>query len=130
MPRRLVLALGLCFLGLAGCQKVNQEKTVSLTAGAVEAPIILSAPRGEQKIRVSVTSAEPVDVDVVLEANRAGVNETLLSGKRPAADKVVASKAKARTDTISATIPAGKEYAIVLSGATKTTEVKLSVKSE
>lgn len=131
MPRRLILII--CALGIAlapGCQKVNQEKTVTVSVGSVDAPIILSAPRGEQKIRVSVTSAEPVDVDVVLEANRAGVTETLLAGKRPAADKVVASKVKAKTDTISATIPAGKEYAIVLSGAMKSTEVKLSVKSE
>lgn len=130
MPRRLVLAVCLCFAGIAGCQKVNQEKTVSLTAGAVEAPIILSAPRGEQKIRVSVASADPIDVDVVLEANRSAINETLLMGKRPAADKVVASKLKAKTDTISATIPAGKEYAVLISGATKNTEVKVSVKSE
>ena len=133
MSQRLVLVV--CALGFAalapGCQKaVNIDKTITLTAGSVEAPAILSAPRGEQKIRVSVTSAEPIDVDVVLETNRAGVNETLLLGKRPAADQVVASKAKAKTDTVLATIPAGKEYAIVLSGAAKTTEVKLTVKSE
>lgn len=132
MSRRLVLVL--CSLGFAalgpGCQRVNQEKTISLAAGDIKAPIIVSAPRSQQKIRVSVTSAEPVDVDVVLEANRAGVEATLLAGKRPAADKVVASKEKVKSDTLSATIPAGKEYAVVLSGATKTTEVKVTVKSE
>jgi hypothetical protein len=131
MPRRLVLAL--CVLGFAvfapGCQKVNIDKTIPLSAGSVEG-ITIDAPRGEQKIRVSVTSAEPVDVDVVLGTNKAVAMDNLASGKRPAADKVVASKLKVKTDTISATIPAGKEYAIVLSGAAKTTEVKLSVKSE
>ena len=122
MPRRAVLVCALVFAALApGCQKVNQEKTVTVSAGSVDAPIILSAPRGQQKIRVTVASADPVDVDVVLEDNRKGVTDTLLSGKRPAADKVVASKVKAKTDTLSATIPAGKEYAIVLSGATKNT---------
>jgi hypothetical protein len=129
MPRRLVLTLGLCFLGIAGCQKVNVNDTISLSAGSVEARTI-DAPRGEQKIRVSVTSAEPIDVDVVLGTNKAVAMDNLASGKRPAADKVIASKLKAKTDTISATIPAGKEYAVLLSGAAKTTEVKLSVKSE
>ena len=129
MPRRLVLVLGLCVLGVAGCQKVKIDKTIPLSAGSVES-IIIDAPRGEQKIRVSVTSAEPVDVDVVLGTNKAVVMDTLASGKRPAADKIVASKSKTKTDSFSATIPAGKEYAILLSGAAKTTEVTLSVKSE
>ena len=79
---------------------------------------------------MSITSADPVNVDVVLEANRAAVMDTLLSGKRPAADKVLASKEKVKSDAISTTIPAGKEYAILLSGATKSTEVKVAVKSE
>ena len=79
---------------------------------------------------MSITSADPINVDVVLEANRAAVTETLLSGKRPAADKVLVSKEKVKTDALSATIPAGKEYAVLISGATKNTEVKLSVKSE
>jgi hypothetical protein len=128
MSRRFVLVL--CLAALApGCQKVNFDQTINLSAGSIEERTI-DAPRGEQKVRVSVASAEPVDVDVVLEANKAAVMETLLSGKRPAADKVLASKAKAKTDTLSATIPAGKKYAVLLSSATKTTAVKLSVKSE
>jgi hypothetical protein len=125
-----VLVCALVFAVLApGCQKVNINKTITLSAGSIEAPTI-DAPRGQQKIRVTVASAEPVDVDVVLEANKAAVMDSLSLGKRPAADKVLVSKAKTKADTLSATIPAGKEYAIVLSGATKTTEVKLSVKSE
>ena len=129
MPRRLILVL--CFVGLAaGCQKVNLDKTVSLVAGDVQAPIIVDAPRGQQKIQVSIASAEPIDIDIVLEENRPGLQETLLSGKRPAAGKAVASKEKVKSDTLSATIPAGKGYAVVLSGAKKTTEVKVTVKSE
>ena len=129
------LISGCCFLGfallVAGCQKaINLEKTTTLTVGAVEASVILSAPRSEQKIRVSIASADPVDVDIVLETNREAVTKTLLVGKRPAGDMVVASMLKAKTDTVSATIPAGMQYAIVLSGATKSTDVKLTMKSE
>lgn len=130
MPYRFLL---LCCVGVAllvaGCQRVNVEKTINLTAGAVEVSII-DAPRSQQKVKVSITSADPIDVDVVLEANKAAVMETLLSGKRPAADKVLASKEKVKSDALSATIPAGKEYAILFSGAAKTTEVKVNVKSE
>lgn len=115
----------------AGCQKrVNLEKTVSLTVGAVEVPAIVDAPRGEQKVRATIAAADPVDVHIVLEANRAAVMEALTSAKKVPADKVLASKEKVKSDTLAATIPAGKEYAVVLSGATKTTEVKLTLKSE
>ena len=133
MSRRLIPVC--CFLGfsllVAGCQKaIKLDKTTTLAVGAVEASVILSAPGSELKIRVSITSADPVDVDVVLETNREAVMETLLVGKRPAADMVVASMLKAKTDTVSATIPAGVQYAVLLSGATKSTDVKLTMKSE
>ena len=124
-----------CFLGfallIAGCQKaISLDKTTTLTVGAVEASVILSAPRSELKIRVSITSADPVDVDIVLETNREAVTKALLVGKRPAGDMVVASMLKVKTDTVSATIPAGMQYAVLLSGATKSTDVKLTMKSE
>ena len=133
MQHRLVSAL--CVLGFTilvpGCQKaLNLEKTLTLTVGAVEVPAIVTAPRGEQKIRVGVTSAEPINVDVVLEADRAALTETLLSGKRPATGKTLASKEQVKSDTVTATVPAGKDYAVVLSGAAKSTEVKVTVKSE
>ena len=131
MPYRFLLVV--CSVGVAtlatGCQRVNVDKTLSVTSGAVEV-VIVGAPRGLQKVKVSIASADPINVDVVVEENRDAVMETLLSGKRPAADKVLASKEKVKSDALSATIPAGKEYAILVSGATKTTEVKVGVKSE
>jgi hypothetical protein len=133
MQHRFVLAL--CFTGIAllvpGCQRrLNLDKTVTLTAGGIEVPAIVDGPRRDQKVRVSVTSAVPVNVDVVLEGNRAAVMEALQAGKRPTADQVLASKERLQADAVSATIPAGKEFAVVLSGATKQTEVKVSVQSE
>jgi hypothetical protein len=88
MPHRLALALSLTgfVLLVPGCQRLNVDKTVPLTAGAVEVPAIVDAPRGEQKVRVSVTSAVPVNVDVVLEGNRPAVMEALQAGKWQAAD--------------------------------------------
>jgi hypothetical protein len=134
VSHRFVLALSLglaAVLFVAGCQRpLSVEKTVRLLPGDVQAPAIVDAPRAEQKIRVSVTSAEPINVDVLLEANRPAVMEALQAGKRPAADKLMASKEQATADTLSVTVPAGKEFAVVLSGSKKETEVKLSVKSE
>ena len=131
MPYRFLLVV--CSVGIAtlaaGCQRVNVDKTITLTAGAVESAIV-SAPRSQQQVKVSITSADPINVDVVVEENRIAVTDTILSGKRPAADKVLASKEKVKSDALSATIPAGKEYAVLISGATKNTEVKVSVKSE
>jgi hypothetical protein len=129
------LFLALCFTALvllaSGCQRsLSLEKTVKLLPGDVQAPAIVDAPRAEQKVRVSVTSAEPVDLDVVLEANRAAVTEGIQANRRPAADKVLASKEQTKADTLSVTIPAGKEFAVLLSGAKKETEAKVTVKSE
>ena len=133
MPHRLVLipCLIAAVLFASGCQRsLSLEKTVKLAPGDVKAPAIVDAPRGDQKVRISVTSAEPLNVDVVLEVNRPAVMEALQASKRPAADKLLASKEQAKDETLSVTIPAGKEYAVILSGAKKETEAKLTVKSE
>ena len=132
MPRLIPIS---CLLGLAhlvaGCQKpMSLDKTATLTPGAVEASVILDAKSSEQKLRVGVSSDAPVDVDVVLESNREAVTKSLLVGERPAKELVVASLSQATSDTVIVTIPAGMQYAVLLSGATKRTDVKLTMKSE
>jgi hypothetical protein len=106
------------------------EKSVTVLPGEIQVPAIVDAPRADQKVRISVTSAEPVNIDVVLEANQPAVMEVLQAGKRPAADKVLASKEQAKAETLSVTVPAGKGFAVILSGAKKETEAKVSVRSE
>lgn len=115
---------------LTGCpQRVNVEKTVTLEFGDIKQPAIIDAPRSQQKVRVDVNSAEPIDVDVALESEAADITKSLTAGKRPDAAKLLASKQGVKTDAVEATIPAGKSYTVILSGARKKTEVKVKVNS-
>ena len=124
----LVLLAALVAL-VPGCtSRVDFAKTVSLEGGDIKSYTI-DAPRGEQKVRVSIDSSEPIDVDVALASNAADVQKALDLTKRPDAARLLASKQGVKTDTVEATVPAGKEFTILLSGARKKTEVKLKVNS-
>jgi len=134
MLRRVVsltIPLAVVLLMLPGCPSghtLDYEKTVSMEPADTKFYTI-DAPRSQQKIRVQVDSAEPVDVDVTLETDKADVEKALQAQKRPDAAKLLASKQGAKSESVEAMIPAGKSFTIVLSGAKKKTEVKLKVKS-
>ena len=126
-------ALGILFvaavlLALPGCQGVNVEKALTLEPGDIVQPAIVDAPRSQQKIRVEVTATEPIDVDVALESDASDVVNGLRVSKRPES-KVLATKQGVKSDAVEATIPAGKSYTVILSGARKKSEVKLKVSS-
>lgn len=115
-------------LALPGCQQVNVEKALTLEPGDILQPAIVDGPRSQQKIRVEVTATEPIDVDVALESDASDVISGLRASKRPAG-KVLATKQGVKSDTMEATIPAGKSYTVIVSGAKKKSEVKLKVNS-
>jgi hypothetical protein len=127
--KALYVALVLCFGGAVGCgQKVDMEKTVSLGLGDIEVPFIVSPPKSQQSVTVEVSSGAPVDVYLLLEENREAVKNKLKAGKAPDASHLIASEMKTTSGTLQGTVPAGKEYAVVVAGAKKNTEVKLKLK--
>jgi hypothetical protein len=117
---------------LAGCSKVNFEQTLTLEPGAIKMYEI-DAPRSQQKVRVDVDSAQPIDVDVALESDSAAVRQFLERERK--ADKggtptgLLAGKQGVSQGSVEATIPAGKGFSVLLSGAKKKTEVKVKVNS-
>ncbi len=124
-----ISCLGLIVLA-SGCgQRVSEEKTLEMKAGEILAPIVLDGPKKEQKVKVEFTSSEsPIDVYVIL-----GKDENaILRELDKAAPKVeaVASKKQSKGETLSATIPAGKDYGVYLTNASKNTSVKVKVQSE
>lgn len=123
--RASICGLGLALLVVIGCgQRLNVEKTIKLDVGDVN-EISVDAPSGEQKVSVEVSSsASEINVYVVLEENLAHVKANVQS---PDPAKVLAGKAKIKEETLEATIPAGKKYAVVIGAARKPTEVKLKV---
>jgi len=129
MPQKALLCgMSFALLALAGCgQRLNVEKTLSVAAGGVN-ELTVTGPTSEQKVSVEISSsASAIDAYVVLEQNREQVKSDLLKSKTPDSGKVLAGKSGVKDHTLEATVPAGKEFAVVIGGATNTTEVKLKV---
>ena len=116
---------------LCGCaQNVNVAKALTVDPGAIEVPVILGAPKRDQKLLIDVRASEPVDVDVALEAKRAGIMNRLGLGKRPDTPDTLASKLKTTGETMVVTLPTGSELAVILSNATKKSNVTVKVHSQ
>lgn len=115
-------------LVLSGCgQPLSIDKKVTLEAGDITGAALVDAPKSQQKIKVEFTSSEsPINVYVVLGSDEKAIFRELEKIPVKMAD-LVASKEKSKGDTLEATIPAGKDYGIYLSGASKKTEVTLKV---
>jgi hypothetical protein len=118
--------LTIVLLALAGCgQRLDYESSLQLNAGEVQS-LAVDAPRREQRVSVTVTSAGgPVDVYVVLEKDKESGKQALLDGKKPA--ESLASKLRTQTATLEATIAANTGFAILLGGAGKSSQVRVKV---
>jgi hypothetical protein len=114
-------------LVLSGCgQPVNIEKTVTLDPAAAVGPIVLDGPKGDQKITVEFTSSEaPVDVHVILGSDENAIRDELQRAKPKV--EPLASQTKSKAGTLTATIPAGKDYGVYLNNAMKKTTVTLKL---
>jgi hypothetical protein len=112
------------FVLLAGCQRLNYEKTLKVSPG--EYPVIdFDAPRSEQKVTVQVTSpGVPISAYLVKESDKTAANEALDRAKAPAA--LLGSKEKAEDIQFEATVPARTGYTLLLR-SNKATDVKIKV---
>jgi hypothetical protein len=118
----------LAALLLAGCSRTLYDKAVTLTVADPVHEVEVDAPTREQKVTVEFESpGVPVDVWVVLAGKRAAVRNKLLSHMRPNDSDVLAGKEQAEGGTVEATVPAGKDYVVLVGKAKKKTEVKLKV---
>jgi hypothetical protein len=127
LPSRLVLCvLGLCLLLGGGCrrQTLDDERTVSLDAGALKS-FPVDAPRRDEKVTVTFSSpGVPVSVYLV----DAKAAEQAIDTIRPPAN-ALASAVSTEQGTIEGTVPAKTEFAVVLHNpGTKATQVKMTIK--
>jgi hypothetical protein len=122
--RRCLLATIL--LAPLGCgQKLNYETTVQLDDGQVQS-LSIDPPRKDQSANVTVSSSgSPIDVYVVLEKDKEAGKQALLDSKKPA--ESLARKVKTQDAILEATIPANTGFAILLGGASKSSQVKVKV---
>jgi hypothetical protein len=130
IPRAaLALCLGLTML-MPGCGTrpagLNVEKDVEVE-GLSNNSITVGPVKSEQRISVLVrTSAVPIDVYVVLEKDRQAAMDALAEGK--AVSSPLAKKEKVTEAALDARIPAGNEFAVLLSNpGNKTAKVALKI---
>jgi hypothetical protein len=115
---------GITFLLAAGCQKLNYEKIIQLESGDIKS-FLIPGPRAAQQVNATVSSpGTPVDAFVVLEQDRPAVENSLQLQEKP---RSTLAQGRGEELTLSATIPAKTAYSVIVSGANKTTEVKIKV---
>jgi hypothetical protein len=130
MKMRHVPALSI--LLLAGCSKIHEQRSFTLEPGAGNT-LSITAPLSEQKVKIAVTSDQPVDVWVLLErdlpaggrGDRADWNpDTMTTG-------ILAKEKKTTSATLEATIPGKEPYQIYVSNPNpKPASVTVKVDSE
>jgi hypothetical protein len=118
--------LAILLVALPGCgQRLNYDTTVDLREAEVQS-LTVDAPKKEQKVTITVSSAgSPIDVYVVLDKDKEAGKQALLDYKKPTGS--LAGKTKTQDATLEATIPAKTEFAVLLGGANKSTRVTVKV---
>ena len=114
---------------IAGCaQQVSVDKTVEVEPGLNRAPILVDAPKKEQKVKLEFTADNPVDVRIVLGKDEKVILREL-EKPNPKVEALATEKA-AKSGVLEATIPAGKDYGVYVTNAVKKTSVTLKLRSQ
>jgi hypothetical protein len=113
---------------LAGCQRTLYDKAVTIDGVTYVHEVDVDAPTREQKVAVEFSSpGVPVDVWVVVTEKKPAVKNNLMGRMRPNDADVLGGKEQAESGTVEATVPAGKDYTVLVGRASKKTEVRLKV---
>ena len=125
MTTRLIPLLALCLF--VGCSKIHEERSFTVEAGGSHS-LQITAPLSEQKVKVVMTSTEPVNVYVLLDKH---VPEGKDDFDADALKEGVLAKEKAKKEaTLTATIPAKEKYRVYVNGAAKSANVTVKVDSQ
>jgi len=125
MKLRLIPVLAVC--ALAGCSKIHEQRSFTIESGGGYT-LSITAPLSEQKVKVDVTSDEPVNVWVILEKDvPTGKDdfdpETLKSG-------VLGKEKATKQATLTVTVPAKEKFRVYFDGVTKKANVTAKIDSQ
>jgi hypothetical protein len=125
MGQRLIPVLAVC--AVAGCSKIHEQRSFTIESGGAYS-LHITAPLSEQKVKVEVTSDEPVNVWVILEKDvPSGKDdfdpETLKSG-------VLGKEKATKQATLTVTVPAKEKFRVQFDGVAKKTTVTAKIDSQ
>ena len=115
---------------LAGCSKIHEQRSFTLEPLAGNT-LSISAPLSEQKVKVAVTSDQPVNVWVLLEKDLPeGTKDDFDPDKRMKSG-VLAKEKNTKDVTLNASVPAKEKYQIyVTNPGGKAASVTVKVDSQ
>lgn len=109
----------------AGCQRLNDERTVTVPTGTIHS-LEYSEPRSQQKVTIQIKSpGAPVTVYLVPKKDSEAAQNRLDQGKTP--ETPLAGKEKVEEATLEATVPAKTAYVLLLRADKKKAEVHVKV---
>jgi hypothetical protein len=127
MKFRVLTVLAVC--AVAGCSKIHEQRSFTLSPLGGNS-LKISAPVSEQKVKVVVTSDQPVNVWILLEKD---VAEDKAGDPEPEMMKsgILAQEANAKDATLTATVPGKEAFRIyVHNPSSKTANVAVTIDSQ
>lgn len=125
MNFRVCLMLALFAVSPVACQRLNDERTLTLPAGGIQT-IEYSAPRYAQKLTISVNSpGAPVSVYLVKQEESETARNRMDASKAP--DAPMAGKENAEEINLEAIVPATTAYTLLIRADKKRAEVRVKV---
>ncbi len=118
-----VLPCVLMVLLLSSCQKTTMifsDQKVTIEAGSVK-ELVVDAPKTDQQVDVTLEGNGDLEAYLVAGSPKAVV-ELLQNGRTPAAGSYVAISKVQKKGELRGKVPAGSEYAVILSNPGGTTK--------
>src|SRR4051812_44980402 len=118
MSRLLLPVLGLCVLLTAGCQRTHYENLkLTIEKDAPYHETEFRAPKSDQQVTVTATSAAPISVYLTLTDDKPEAIAALRAGKKPR--KTLDSAEAAMEAKLEGKIPAGRSFVVLIKPADK-----------
>jgi hypothetical protein len=127
---RLRLIPVLALVALAGCSKIHEQRSFTLDPFAGNT-LSISAPLSEQKVKVVVSSDEPVNVWILLEKDVPAGEKDQFDPDAKMKTGILAKEKDAKEATLTATVPAKEKYQVyVTNPGSKPAAVTVKVDSQ
>jgi hypothetical protein len=126
---RLAWVLLCATVALGGCQRLSEERKVSVSP-MEPYRLDIDAPRYEQKLTVEVDAPGTPVLAYVVRTDDAEKAVLALQHEKEPENALAASKEKSEKVSLPATIPAGTAYSVLLRGVGATGDVTLRLKGQ
>jgi hypothetical protein len=116
----------LVVIAVAGCSKIHEQRSFEVDSHSFHS-LEVSAPLSEQKVKVVVTSDQPINAYILLDKNFQDKDDFDPDQLR---EGVLAKEKNTKECTLTATIPAKEKYRVFVNGAANKASVTVKIDSQ